>query len=562
MFRFKRSLVQSVVLLLWALQYWTFGNNLLWYILAVSLAVAIVLALGTYDHDYWIEKGIFSPPAWPFIGHIGPLLSFKEQTNYLFKILYHRYKNERIIGIHRFFARTLMVHDPELIRRICVKDFHHFMDRGFDYHKEIDPMVESVLFLRGAEWKKLRTKISPTFSPNKLRGMYHIIEATADKFLIKVKNILNEANYESSDENKANHTKLGKNEDNCLLVNGARLFEGYTADAIVPCAFGLKSDVMDNDNHPIAIALRAFYEMTLFNIFQKTIQQLWPAFAMFFRLRIIPKKTEDYFYNLIVNVLKAREEGDKTKRGDFIDMMITLREENKNINNKTEDGDNIEMTDMLIAANAFILLLGGFETSSSILAFMALELAAHPYVQDKMREEIRKVMEKYEGNLTYEALQELTYMDMTIQEILRLYPSFPYIQRQCTRDYVIPDTQVTVEKGTIVIFPTLAIHRDEQFFKDGDSFIPERWEAGDTSPAGVYMPFGDGPRYCIGKRFAMMQIKCCLARLLLHVRFSPAQRSSKCGESLVEPRVKPFDADPSSPQTLHPADSRVRISLL
>lgn len=68
---------------------------------------------------------------------------------------------------------------------------------------------------------------------------------------------------------------------------------------------------------------------------------------------------------------------------------------------------------MIISANAFIIFLGGFETTSGTLAFLFLELAVHPEIQEKMRKEIRKVVEK--SGLTYETLQDLTYMEMVIQ---------------------------------------------------------------------------------------------------------------------------------------------------
>ncbi|CAG9790786.1 unnamed protein product, partial [Diatraea saccharalis] len=207
---------------------------------------------------------------------------------------------------------------------------------------------------------------------------------------------------------------------------------------------------------------------------------------------------------------------------------------------------------MVIAANAFIIFLGGFETTSSTLAFMFLELAARPDMQRALREEIREVATKNGGKITYDTLQELRYMEMVIQETLRLYPPFPSIQRICTKDYVIPETNITVEEGTIVLFPTLGIQRDEQYFEKADSFDPERWSDGAPQPPpGVYMPFGDGPRYCIGKRFAIIQMKCCLATLLPHVQFGPAPGR--------ETRTAPFEADPRSPLTLHPLDSSVTI---
>lgn len=436
-------------------------------------------------------------------------------------------------------------------------DFQHFVDRGFYFNKQVDPLAGSVLFLRGREWRTLRAKISPIFSPNKLRGMLPLIENTANEFAEKVKALLNKTEDINNNNQKSAEAKDDEKLDevNSAIVDSEKLVGGYTADAIVPCAFGLKSNVMENDKDPFAVALQAFYEMSVYNVFEKTMRQFWPAFVLFFRMRIIPRRTHDFFYNIVTSVLRARETGEQEKRGDFIDMMMALRSDDADNARGSDDDDDVEITDMVISANAFIIFLGGFETTSSTLAFLLLELAAHPHVQDKMREEILKVLDKHDGKVSYEMLQELTYMEMVIQETLRLYPPFPSIQRVCTRAYLVAGTRVLVRPGTVALFPTLAIQRDGQYFDNPDAFIPERWAPGRPAPpAGVYMPFGDGPRYCIGKRFAMIQMKTCLARLLPLVRVSPAPRAP--------PRARPFPADPRSPLTLHPADSTVTISLL
>ncbi|PZC70874.1 hypothetical protein B5X24_HaOG200062 [Helicoverpa armigera] len=602
MFGFKRSSVQLVVMLAWLLRYYTFGSIVLWSIFACGLSLAVVLAITTYDHDYWTSRGVFSPPAWPVVGHILSVVMFKEQGGMCFKRIYDTYKDKRFLGCHQFYQRTLVVRDPELIRRVCVNDFQHFTDRGFFFNKDVDPLAGSVLFLRGNEWKRLRAKISPIFSPNKLRGMFPLIENTAEEFVTRVKDLLSQSNKvttkngtvkpvdqpngvgnESSvvDSEKLvgatqsdkvatkNGTIKPAEQSNGLgivssVVDSEKLVGGYTADAIVPCAFGLKSNVMYNEDDPFAVALHAFYEMSLFNIFEKTMRQFWPAFVLFFRMRIIPKKTHDFFYNIVTSVLRAREEGVQEKRGDFIDMVMALRNDETN-NNCKKDQEDVEITDMVISANAFIIFLGGFETTSSTLAFLFLELAANQEVQEKLRSEIREVLARHDGRISYELLQELGYMEMVIQETLRLYPPFPSIQRMCTKDYVIPDTNTVVERGTIVLFPTLGIQRDEQYFENASAFIPERWSEGSPQPPpGVYMPFGDGPRYCIGKRFALIQMKCCLVRLLQHIRITPAPRL-RPGANMAPapgPRLEPFIADPRSPLTLHPADSLVTLSLL
>lgn len=98
MFGFKRSSVQLVVLLAWLLRYYTFGSIVIWCIVACGLSLAVVLAVTTYDHDYWTSRGVFSPPAWPVVGHIPSVVMFKEQGGMCFKRIYDTYKDKRFLG--------------------------------------------------------------------------------------------------------------------------------------------------------------------------------------------------------------------------------------------------------------------------------------------------------------------------------------------------------------------------------------------------------------------------------------------------------------------------------
>lgn len=98
MLGFKRSMVQSLVILSWAIQHCTFGLIVLWYTFALLLFVFVVLAITTYDHDYWIDRGVFSPPGLPIVGHIISVVTFKEQGGMCFKRIYDTYKDERFLG--------------------------------------------------------------------------------------------------------------------------------------------------------------------------------------------------------------------------------------------------------------------------------------------------------------------------------------------------------------------------------------------------------------------------------------------------------------------------------
>ncbi|GFG32549.1 hypothetical protein Cfor_12376 [Coptotermes formosanus] len=114
-----------------------------------------------------------------------------------------------------------------------------------------------------------------------------------------------------------------------------------------------------------------------------------------------------------------------------------------------------------------------------------------------------------------------------LSETLRMYPSLPNLIRVCTKPYTIPGTNVLIEKGTPVIIPIYAIHRDQLYYSDPDRFDPERFTEynKEKRPAYTYLPFGEGPRICIGLRFGLMQVKMGLAILVSRFQFDICEKS-------------------------------------
>lgn len=98
MLGFKWSVSRSVVFTMWLIQYYTFGSAILWFALSTFLIGAVVLGFLTYDYDYWIARGVFSPPALPLVGHIKTVVTFQEQGGMCFKRIYDTYKDLRFLG--------------------------------------------------------------------------------------------------------------------------------------------------------------------------------------------------------------------------------------------------------------------------------------------------------------------------------------------------------------------------------------------------------------------------------------------------------------------------------
>ena len=159
------------------------------------------------------------------------------------------------------------------------------------------------------------------------------------------------------------------------------------------------------------------------------------------------------------------------------------------------------------------------------MQFALYELSLHPEVQEKAREEILRVLAKHDGKITYESIYEMDYLGRVIDgkfnsshkkssnrsnfqlfnfyvaETLRKYPPVPILQRECNKDYQIPGTKVIIPAGLQVQIPILGMQMDPEHFPDPDRFEPDRFTEEEKSKRHhyAYLPFGEGPRNCIGK---------------------------------------------------------------
>lgn len=123
---------------------------------------------------------------------------------------------------------------------------------------------------------------------------------------------------------------------------------------------------------------------------------------------------------------------------------------------------------------------------------------------------------------------------------MRKYPVVPLLVRECVKDYTIPGTDNVIEKGVEIFIPAFALQRDEKYYENPDKFIPERFNeenmAGKNIVNRPYLPFGEGPRNCIGMRMGKMQTKVGLVLMLQKFRFELENRLKK-NEFTFDPHV-------------------------
>ncbi|KAJ8941634.1 hypothetical protein NQ318_010660 [Aromia moschata] len=211
-------------------------------------------------------------------------------------------------------------------------------------------------------------------------------------------------------------------------------------------------------------------------------------------------------------------------RKDFMHLLLQLKnkgeitagEEVGDVKaNHESDQPFLTMNEM--AAQCFVFFLAGFETSSTTMTFALLELAQNQEIQDKLRDEIRSVLKKNDNKLTYEDVMEMTYLDKVVNENIH---QPPVTGRVCNKEYHVPGTDVVIEPGTGLYIPIASLQSDPEYYPNPDVFDPERFSEENKAkrPPCTFIPFGDGPRMCIGMRFGVMQSKVGLIKVIKNFR--------------------------------------------
>jgi cytochrome P450 len=192
-------------------------------------------------------------------------------------------------------------------------------------------------------------------------------------------------------------------------------------------------------------------------------------------------------------------------RGDLLSMLMAAR-----------DDDGKPMSDRQLRDELITLFLAGHETTAIALSWTLFLLARHPSVEERLSREVGEVLG---GRLPTAAdLPRLRYAEVVVRESLRLFPPAYVIGREAIADCVIGGYDVPA--GTTIYFAPWVLHRDSRHFPDPETFRPDRWLDGSTASLRkyAYIPFGGGPRICIGERFAMMEGVLVLVTLLRRVR--------------------------------------------
>uniref|UniRef100_A0A8C0BQX8 unspecific monooxygenase n=1 Tax=Buteo japonicus TaxID=224669 RepID=A0A8C0BQX8_9AVES len=443
---------------------------------------------GTWPFGLFKKLGIPGPRPLPFFGTcLAYRKGFLEFDNECFK------KYGEVWGIYDGRQPVLAVTDPQIIKSVLVKEcYSTFTNRR---HVELAGVLNNAISLAEDEqWKRIRTVLSPTFTSGKLKEMFPIMKHYGEAL---VKNV---------------QKRVEK--DNALSVKD--IFGSYSMDVVTSTSFGVNIDSMNNPKDPFVREMQKLVKFDFFDplfILIFVCPFLVPLLAKM-NVSFFPRDAVNFFMRSLSKIKQDREKEAHKGRVDFLQLMI---ESQNSTSHKT-------LTDSEILSQAFIFIFAGYEPTSSALCFLAYELATHPDVQQKLLEEIDTVLPN-KAPLTYEAMMQLEYLDMAVNETLRLFPLGGRLERTCKKDVEIKG--VTIPKGTVVTIPVHTLHYNPKYWPNPEEFRPERFskENKDTIDPYMYLPFGAGPRNCIGMRFALLTLKVAITIILQHFTFQTCKET-------------------------------------
>uniref|UniRef100_A0A1L8E4B8 Putative cytochrome n=1 Tax=Nyssomyia neivai TaxID=330878 RepID=A0A1L8E4B8_9DIPT len=441
----------------------------------------------TWNNKHWEKRGLPFVEPNLFSGNFPSLLTQKRNIAYDYEDLYNKFKGKfSVAGIFSMRQPQYFITDADVAKDILISKFKNFHDNEFAdmIDKKKDPIFGNNPFmLKGQEWKEKRAEITPAFTQLRLKAMYPVIDDVGNrlkKFLLREKH---------------------------QAIDARDLAENFTTDVVSSCIFGADAGALSGNKSPIKEMGKNILGFTPKIIIYFILSQVIPSLKKYVKIGFVPKHVEEFFVKLTKDAIVLRNKS-STIRDDYLTYLLELRAK-KNL------------SDTQMTSHAISFFTDGFITSSVVLAFALYELARSKDAQYKLRKEIRETIEKH-GQITFELVQDMPYLEQVMSENLRLNPPLAFITKVCTESCELPLTEnkmVPVEKGYNVILPMRSIQRDPRYFEKPEEFIPERFapEKGGTKiykDKGAFLAFGDGPRICLGMRFAQTQIKVAIAAIV------------------------------------------------
>lgn len=364
------------------------------------------------------------------------------------------------------------------------KYFHNWLGTG-------------LLTSKGSKWKKRRRMLTPAFHFSILDNFLDVFNRVGDIFM----------------------KQLEKHEDEDSF-DIYPLVSLYTLDVICEAAMGTSVNAQTDGNSKYVQSVKKMCAIITDRNFSPLDTRLYPLTLNFYRersaVKVLHSHTDAVIDRKIEQLKNCDEKNEELndsgtkKRMAFLDLLLK----------STIDGIPLTREDIREEVDTF--MFEGHDTTSSAISFAMYSLANNQRVQQKALEEQIEIFggNNKEARSTTADLQKMKYLELVIKETLRLYPSVPFFSRKVNEDFEWENS--TFPKGqNLLIIPYMA-QRNAKYYPKPLEFNPERFLEIDGTNPYRYVPFSAGPRNCIGQKFAMLEMKSTLSKVLRSFELLPS----------------------------------------
>ncbi|CAH2097054.1 unnamed protein product [Euphydryas editha] len=459
------------------------------------MVVLICVVFGLWAWS-WRNTNKNEPPAvpggLPLIGHALSLMGDSAQLwNIVKELSYESIKAGGVISAYIGPRTIYIVTDPDdflTVSNACLQK-----DGFYEFAKPW--LGEGLVTGNVSIWKVHRRLLNPAFSQVVLDGFLDIFNKQSRRL---VKDL--EVEVGNGPFDHWVYTRHNALETICLTALGV----DFTDKSVLNSEYVMAAEQMFN------VLVDRFQKFWLHNHFIYSWSALRKKQDEYLKIlhnmsyTVLKKRKADYLNNRNKTEEKTQVSGAKFK--PFMDLLLELSIEKGAFNDRE------------IREHVDTMIVGGHDTSASVLMYSMLLVGSYPDVQEKVFQELNNVFGDDDRDVTKQDLSQLCYLEAVLKETMRIYPIVPVTARYLDRDVKLRNCTLT--KGRTCFMFVYGVHRHPMWGKDAEEFKPERWLSPATLPEcpTAFAGFGMGRRICIGKSYAFMSMKTTLAHLFRHYR--------------------------------------------
>ncbi|XP_058794431.1 cytochrome P450 9e2-like [Phymastichus coffea] len=454
------------------------------YLIYLFLIGAITYWYFKSIHSHWTKQNIPSvPDPLPIFGHMLPAIIMKENVSDFVQRAYNNFKAS-FVGFYFMHKPGIIVRDPDLVKCVLQTNYSSFRDNFVALSEKNDPlMARSPFFTNDVNtWKEGRNRISNHLSAKQLKYLFAVSEEVCNRMSTFMERKIQE-NGESYE------------------VNLKNLFTRCTGELVANAAFAIEGQSFEDNPEDLSFTK---VTKTLFesSFVKEILLFFFPSIAHFFGVSLLQTKTEEYMRQNIKSILEKRQRTGSAPN-DYLQFTTEL---------------NANFDDIL--ADVVNFYVDTYDTTSSAVANLFYNLSRNPDIQTKLRDHIMSVLKDANGQVTYESLKNMTYLEQVIHESMRMTPSLAFQPKRCTEEITLKGNDgltCHLKPGDPILIPVVGIQHDEKYWPNPEIFDPDRFSPENRAKNNRYtfLAFGEGPRICVGIRLALMLVKQITASLII-----------------------------------------------